>query len=274
MDKRVLALIIIFAIIALTLILCATVFLLRDIEVGYAVKGEEAIVSSEEIISASGLKLNKNVLFISEKQIVSNIQTKYPQVKVINVERVFPNKVIIYVTVRVPVVAVSVGDSFALLDREMFVTDILSQQELEDRQSEYGYEFIKVNFSIPSEKAVKGRQIPSDVSAELCVVQNVIAGYENLGLLNQNLRSFVEKIDVIANDGTYSEGEYMAKIKTVTGVELRLPSVNLGKYINSSYEWYNGIISSSDSEELKKLNGGYVIYTGTSANNFGYVWFE
>lgn len=275
MDKRVLALIIIFAIIAITLILCATVFLLRNVEVGYSAVGEDAVVSKEEIIAASGLKPNKNVLFINEKQIVSNVQQKYPQVKVINVERVFPNKVIIYVTVRVPVLAVSVGDEFALIDREMFVTDIVSSDELIQKQNAYGYEFIRVNFSLPSEKAVQGKQIAADVSKELCVVQNVIAGYENLGLLNQNLRSFVESVEVVENDGVendgsvYSDGEYIALIKTSTGVEIRLPSVNLGKLISLSYDWYNNLIDSSNAEDVFKLNSGFVIY-----KNEKFVWYE
>ncbi len=274
MDKRVLALIIIFAIIAITLILCATVFLLRNVEVGYSAVGEDAVVSKEEIIAASGLKPNKNVLFINEKQIVSNVQQKYPQVKVINVERVFPNKVIIYVTVRVPILAVSVGDEFALIDREMFVTDIVSSDELIQKQNAYGYEFIRVNFSLPSEKAVQGKQIAADVSKELCVVQNVIAGYENLdddlGLLNQNLRSFVESVKVVENDGSvYSDGEYIALIKTSTGVEIRLPSVNLGKLINLSYDWYNNLIDSSNAEDVSKLNSGFVIY-----KNEKFVWYE
>lgn len=270
MDKRVLALIIIFAIIAITLILCATVFLLRNVEVGYSAVGEDAVVSKEEIIAASGLKPNKNVLFINEKQIVSNVQQKYPQVKVINVERVFPNKVIIYVTVRVPILAVSVGDEFALIDREMFVTDIVSSDELIQKQNAYGYEFIRVNFSLPSEKAVQGKQIAADVSKELCVVQNVIAGYENLELLNQNLRSFVESVKVVENDGSvYSDGEYIALIKTSTGVEIRLPSVNLGKLISLSYDWYNNLIDSSNAEDVFKLNSGFVIY-----KNEKFVWYE
>lgn len=274
MDKRVLTLIIIFAVIALALILCATVFLLRHIEVGYARSGEENILSKDKIIAASGLKINKNVLFIKEKQIIANIQAKYPQVKVTNVERVFPNKVIIYVTVRVPVLAVKAGEKYALLDREMFVTDLVDEIELKNKSEEYGYEFLTVDFTLPSDKAVVGKQVSADVSKELCVVQNVIAGYENLGenhgFLNQDVCSFIKRIEIGENNkAVYSEGDYIAKIFTVTGVEFRLPSVNLWKMLSGSYKWYSNTLVSSDVSDAKKLNGGFVIFNGEK-----FVWYE
>lgn len=270
MDKRVLTLIIIFAVIALALILCATVFLLRHIEVGYTTSGEENILSKDKIIAASGLKINKNVLFIKEKQIIANIQAKYPQVKVTNVERVFPNKVIIYVTVRVPILAVKAGEKYALLDREMFVTDLISESELKNKSKEYGYEFLTVDFTLPSDKAVVGKQVSADVSKELCVVQNVIAGYENLGFLNQDVCSFIKRIEIVENNkAVYSEGDYIAKIFTVTGVEFRLPSVNLGKMLSGSYKWYSDTSVSSDVSDAKKLNGGFVIFNGEK-----FVWYE
>lgn len=274
MDKRVLTLIIIFAVIALALILCATVFLLRHIEVGYTTSGEENILSEDKIIAASGLKINKNVLFIKEKQIIANIQSKYPQVKVTNVERVFPNKVIIYVTVRVPILAVKAGEKYALLDREMFVTDLISESELKNKSKEYGYEFLTVDFTLPSDKAVVGKQVSADVSKELCVVQNVIAGYENLGenhgFLNQDVCSFIKRIEIGENNkAVYSEGDYIAKIFTVTGVEFRLPSVNLWKMLSGSYKWYSDTLVSSDVSDAKKLNGGFVIFNGEK-----FVWYE
>lgn len=274
MDKRVLTLIIIFAVIALALILCATVFLLRHIEVGYARSGEENILSKDKIIAASGLKINKNVLFIKEKQIIANIQAKYPQVKVTNVERVFPNKVIIYVTVRVPILAVKAGEKYALLDREMFVTDLVDEIELKNKSEEYGYEFLTVDFTLPSDKAVVGKQVSADVSKELCVVQNVIAGYENLGenhgFLNQDVCSFIKRIEIGENNkAVYSEGDYIAKIFTVTGVEFRLPSVNLWKMLSGSYKWYSNTLVSSDVSDAKKLNGGFVIFNGEK-----FVWYE
>ncbi|MCI5819054.1 MAG: FtsQ-type POTRA domain-containing protein, partial [Acidaminococcus sp.] len=255
MDKRVLTLIIIFAVIALALILCATVFLLRHIEVGYTTSGEENILSEDKIIAASGLKINKNVLFIKEKQIIVNIQAKYPQVKVTNVERVFPNKVIIYVTVRVPVLAVKAGEKYALLDREMFVIDLVDETELKNKSEGYGYEFLTVDFTLPSGKVIVGKQVSADVSKELCVVQNVIAGYENLDFVNQDVCSFIKRIEIV--ETVYSEGDYIAKIFTVTGVEFRLPSVNLGKMLSGSYKWYSDTSVSSDVSDAKKLNGGF-----------------
>lgn len=266
MDKRVLTLIIIFAVIALALILCATVFLLRHIEVGYERSGEENIISKDKIIAASGLKINKNVLFIKEKQIIANIQAKYPQVKVTNVERVFPNKVIIYVTVRVPILAVKAGEKYALLDREMFVTDLISESELKNKSKEYGYEFLTVDFTLPSGKVIVGKQVSADVSKELCVVQNVIAGYENLDFVNQYVCSFIKRIEIVENNkAVYSEGDYVAKIFTVRGVEFRLPSVNLGKMLSGSHKWYSDTSVSSD----VKLNGGFVIFNGEK-----FVWYE
>lgn len=256
-DGRILALIIAFAIIAVVLILFATVFLVRDISVGYSVKGEESVVSRQQIIDASGIKTNKNILFISESEATANIQSKYPQIKVINIERKFPSEVIIYVTVRVPVVKVELDDGlFALLDREMSVVDVMTVDEVSAFETEKNYTLTSVRFTLKSAAVKIGKIVSPSSSPELCVVQNCIMALENLDILNQSFCSFITNVSVEPNDKTlYADGDYVATLKTSDGVDIKISSLSTGSLIAGAYEKYESL-----SEEQKR--GGYIYKKG------------
>ena len=256
-DGRILALIIAFAIIAVVLILFATVFLVRDISVGYSVKGEESVVSRQQIIDASGIKTNKNILFISESEATANIQSKYPQIKVINIERKFPSEVIIYVTVRVPVVKVELDDGlFALLDRDMSVVDVMTVDEVSAFETEKNYNLTSVGFTLKSAAVKIGKIVSPSSSPELCVVQNCIMALENLDILNQSFCSFITNVSVEPNDKTlYADGDYVATLKTSDGVDIKISSLSTGSLIAGAYEKYESL-----SEEQKR--GGYIYKKG------------
>ena len=73
-----------------------------------------------EIIALSGIKKGKNIFSIDEAIAIENIEINRPELKVISIERKFPNKVVVYVTRRTGVFSLALDDGrFAVLDREL-----------------------------------------------------------------------------------------------------------------------------------------------------------
>lgn len=77
----------------------------------------------DRVIAASDIKLNKNILFLSENKAVENINSQMPEeVRVINIERKFPDKVWIHFVKLVPVIALEKGNGdFVTCDNNLNV---------------------------------------------------------------------------------------------------------------------------------------------------------
>lgn len=77
----------------------------------------------DRVIAASDIKLNKNILFLSENKAIENINSQMPEeVRVINIERKFPDKVWIHFVKLVPVIALEKGNGdFVTCDNNLNV---------------------------------------------------------------------------------------------------------------------------------------------------------
>lgn len=79
-----------------------------------------------EVIENISLKQNASIFFISKKTITGEIEQKYPEIKVINIETVFPNGLTIHIAKRESVFALKnqANDNYLILDRDFKVLDI------------------------------------------------------------------------------------------------------------------------------------------------------
>ena len=79
----------------------------------------------EKVVNASGIKLNKNILFLSEKKAIENINKEMGgKINVINIERKFPDKVWIHFVNVVPVVALQKDDgNYVICDSNLNIAD-------------------------------------------------------------------------------------------------------------------------------------------------------
>ena len=115
------------------LIALAVVFLgrMNELETVNVVRvgnpGSEAYLSDEAIIRASGLKLGASINAIDEmKEIVERNINEMGLISFVSVERESKNAARLTVNVRTPVIAASVGSSFAVIDRDGFVMQMTS----------------------------------------------------------------------------------------------------------------------------------------------------
>ncbi|MBO7156579.1 MAG: FtsQ-type POTRA domain-containing protein [Clostridia bacterium] len=92
-------------------------------------------VSSVEIFENSGIEMGESILSLNENLVRRNVMQSYSDNSIIvtNIERVFPNKVVIYVTENVPICAISVAgqeNHYALADGNFQLTRIVGIEDV------------------------------------------------------------------------------------------------------------------------------------------------
>lgn len=122
-KKLIIAFSVVFAVIALVVILCFTLFALNGATVNIRTSTTEVFPSSEEIISSANLPYGTPVFFLSKKNIKNNIESANPYVEVINIETVFPNSLTIHVRERQKVYAFEHDGNTYFCDDKLVVLD-------------------------------------------------------------------------------------------------------------------------------------------------------
>lgn len=251
-DTKLLIPIISLAVAALIVILGATVFLVRDIDVSF---GEGIDIDlKEDIVAASGLKRNQNILFIKEKNAAAAIQSAYPYLKVTNIERRFPHDVIIFVAKRNPIIKIQLDDgNFALLDREMFVVEKVSKERLDNLEPSYGG-FSGVSYTISADEVKEGAVLsPKAKEPYIAFTQNIVAAFEMVGIFERAFCQFVDYVKFNNLSGLCS-----IEIKTKSGVSFMFDSDNLIDKVLKAYGWYDAEFTREESSP--KLTKGYILY--------------
>ena len=131
-SKLFIGLFIALILIVITIVLLAcTVFVVREVSVVSDVSSY--LVNDEDIVESSGLTVGRSIITISKDKVKSSIEKDNPYVEVLSIRRVFPNKVIINVTVRreTMLISSSTGSTYAVVDLSMKVLDVIPSTEIE-----------------------------------------------------------------------------------------------------------------------------------------------
>ena len=113
---------------AVLVILNSVVFSVREVRAdcyNLSAKDPETEQLADKVIEASNIKLYKNIITLNEKKAAKNINAKMDsEVKVINIERKFPNTVWIHFVKLVPVLAIETNDgSFITCDNNLMIIE-------------------------------------------------------------------------------------------------------------------------------------------------------
>ena len=116
----------ILAIIVLLVVLSSTLFAVSEVKVSFkSDKSVLASVSEEEIAASANIKSGTNVFLIGKKEAISNVEKKYPYIKVLNIETKFPNKIIIHAIERDEVFAFQTAEKYIITDSDLKVLRIV-----------------------------------------------------------------------------------------------------------------------------------------------------
>jgi cell division septal protein FtsQ len=100
-------------------------FTIREVTVLNKVYSE--LIEEDFIVQSSNIRVGNNIFALSEKKAIKNIELANPYIMVTSIERKFPNKVVIHVNVRTPLMTMGIADSdsFALLDSDLKILNII-----------------------------------------------------------------------------------------------------------------------------------------------------
>lgn len=193
-----------------------------------------------EIIALSGIKKGKNIFSIDEAIAMENIEINRPELKVISIERKFPNKVVVYVTRRTGVFSLALDDGrFAVLDRELKVISIDGQADKS---------LTKLS-GVPSDSVSLGQALDFKYK----ILLNLIKGAESCSFINERFSTFFVSMNV---------QDDVIDLKTNTGVVMRIPvSSNISESVVGCYSYY------LDKTSVKGKSSGVICLS-----NIGWKW--
>lgn len=128
-NARIVVFVLILAIILAFVLLNMTLFTVKNITVRNKV--ESPLIDKDKIIEDSGIDTGENIFLMSEKDVISSIELANPYLKVTSIERVFPDSVIIHITVRTPVMSIKMknSDLYVIIDSSLKILDIVSETD-------------------------------------------------------------------------------------------------------------------------------------------------
>ncbi|MBQ7307633.1 MAG: FtsQ-type POTRA domain-containing protein [Clostridia bacterium] len=117
---------IIICILLFLIILNSTVFCVKNININF-LSTKVNVTQTEETILTNCIskKDYTNIFFVNKEKIKTNIQTKYPYIRVINIESVFPNTLNIHLIERQNFYSVKTSSGYYICDNVLGVTEKL-----------------------------------------------------------------------------------------------------------------------------------------------------
>lgn len=120
-NGRIIAFLAVVVVIVLFVLLNMTLFTVGEVTVQDEVFSD--YIDKEAIIESAAIKMDSNIFILSETNATNNIETAFPYLKVDTIERKFPNKVLIHVSMRENAMSIPIAHSnnYALVDTELKV---------------------------------------------------------------------------------------------------------------------------------------------------------
>jgi hypothetical protein len=161
---------------------------------------------AEEILTLSNIKKGNNIFFISEKKALQKINEGMRDVRAVDVERIFPDRVRIYFVKIAPVFAAERGDgTFTLLDNDLNVYELNAAADsvsldagLEETDGFGGARRPLVRLTLKSEILNTGekQQVRLSAANELAALVNLTRALDLLDYRDNDLVRFVSSIDL------------------------------------------------------------------------------
>lgn len=224
MNKRLTILFSLLSVAILLVVLFCTVFLVRSIEV-VGTQGYEP--NDSKVLEDSLLATGINIFSVSENKVTENIEAKNPYLKVVLVERKFPDKVIIHVTERTEQFFMRVsGDKYAILDRELKILNVIDSVSAE---------LTEIKGHIPEGLTTESAgAFLSRSDSKYNALRDVVTGYEALtlhGFKIHRFNAFITNVELSTDAKTI--------LTTVDGVKIEIIGTqNIDKQVEYSYSFY------------------------------------
>lgn len=192
MKKRWISVIIGCVIVALIAIM-GNVCRVRSVTVEF--DGQTTNVTAEDVFAASGIEMRRSILGINEVTVKQNVNLAFGDnsVYVRNIERVFPDRVIIYAEERMPLCAVRLrnpekfgyeeGDGYGVTDIDFQMNMVASNAEVSGRDLIY----------------IDGITVSDTYNtSSFAYVHKIFEAFESLGMNASAQKKFIKRITLVA----------------------------------------------------------------------------
>ena len=121
-NKRLAICLSIFTSLVVLIILSSAIFALSKVELVFLSNTDELTGLNNQIVTDANFKKGQNVLFLNKNSYISKIEKNNPYIKIINIETIFPNRLVINAVERQETFAVKLSNnSYAIIDEEFKV---------------------------------------------------------------------------------------------------------------------------------------------------------
>ena len=252
-KKLVISLSVVLGIVLTMIILLFTVFTVKSVEIDFRTSTEKEW-SESEIVEGSKIPFGKCLLFMSTKKFEENLETTYPYLEVINIEKVFPSKIVIHVAEREELFVVQNGESQIYLDKDFKVLKI----------ADGNFESTKENPILLKGLNFDGQASPGEfLKTEQDGLKRFYASMvENRKTLEQT-EGFVKEITLEKEDNPLtSKTEVHMTMQTFAGREIKILNINsnlnhkLTRALQIIPMLYETLVDNGDytSEEVDRMN--------------------
>ena len=179
--------------VTLLVILTSVLFSVQHVRV-YCANAQESEFA-DEVLNSHGIKKNSSIFFVNESEVKANIEKKLGnKVRVLNIERVFPNKIYINYIEVIPYLRLRLATSQGITT--YYCSDDLKvMYEYEGMHSEIS----AIDFKFKGEFSVgDGGALKFTDGSAATVVKEIFAGFEELGYYGSVIALFRE-IDLSGN---------------------------------------------------------------------------
>lgn len=256
-NKRLIILLSIFSFIILLVVLSSTVFTVHSssISVEWHIRSsplDNMKNQGQAIIDT--INDRENIVFYDKNKATNTLEEKFPYIKVLKIEKKFPNKIIVHATERREQYCIKVDDEYFALDESGKVLNVYSKEDF-DRLGEQAnrkpilVDIVGLTVEASTMQTGKTAQIPRVVT----ILQNVSKALNNSG--------YTETWQIINNIASINiEFGYKSQLIVHTnrnGMSISVDDIN--KDLASKIKFGLGLLSTREfaSEANKVLNVGY-----------------
>ncbi|MBQ8615310.1 MAG: FtsQ-type POTRA domain-containing protein [Clostridia bacterium] len=260
-KKSIIWLAIFVTLIALIGILFGAVFCLRNQNVK-VVDGSALLVDKSEIIQTAGFKNGKSIFMIDKDKAISNIEAKYPHIKVVQIKTTGLLSIEISVRTRHEMYYTEANEKYYVLDEDLKVLNIIEETTSESEPTNLT-KIVAGEISISTTTEVcdfVGTNHQRLVAYDLFVAMNTVVtktdGETETYLDREDIKSMLKTVD-------FEEFDTFNKliITTKYGVKLDIekPENNLQNKINICFSTIETFLASTETEN-KEQSGTIKIY--------------
>ncbi len=204
MNKRLIIIFACIAIFVLTLVVGAVVFSVSDVNI--LLQSEENVsFDKAKILETSGIKKGQSVFTINSEKASADIEKQFPKLKVVKIERVFPNKVRIHLDTRTAIFKINYNDKYAILDRELKIIDITNNLDVYSQ-----IDLVNITGYTLNQEQHKLGDFVNDNTIDIKALKEVITKLEVKGVVNEKISATFESFEFVTNE--------KLKMKTALGI--------------------------------------------------------